>query len=139
MCLASSWPHFMNSLSDPGKAGPRRFPTTQLGWYFHASNMLSVSLGFKHVLRAGDAMVSKTTGVLGLREVGSLAGVTQLLKQWNCDVSLQDVSFSHTIRQKCSPWAPVLSPLWFLHVDISCLWRSRDKSEPAEWVGQAGP
>lgn len=67
------------------------------GIFIHASNMLSVSLSFKHVLRAGGATVSKTTGVLGLREVGSLAGVTQLLKQWNCDASLQDVSFSPTI------------------------------------------
>lgn len=25
----------------------------------------------------------------------------------------------------------------FPHVDTSCLWRPSDKSEPAEWVGQA--
>lgn len=55
--------------------------------------MLSCS---KHVLRPGGAAVNKTARALGLREVKALAKVTQLLKQWNWDVPLQGVSFSHT-------------------------------------------
>lgn len=99
--------------------------------------MLSAGLCFKHVLSAGGTMVKETASVLGLRGVESLAKVTQLLKHWNWDVPLRGVSSSHTTLQKCSPWAPVLPPFRLPHVDTSCPWRPSDKSEAAEWVGQA--
>lgn len=79
----------------------------------------------KYVLNAEDAegtMMNKTARALGLRKVKSLAKVTQLSKQWNWNVPLQNLSSHPPHCRSGLPGLPVLFcffPLLFPHVDTS--------------------